>query len=128
MRLLLDTHALIWWYQGNERLSLKARTAIDHADNAVCVSPVSAFEMATKARLGKLPEIDELLRDLPGYLAAENFDVVPVSLRHAELAGDLPIPHRDPFDRLLIAQAQVEQAWFVSNEALFDQFGVRRLW
>lgn len=128
MRLLLDTHALIWWYQGNERLSRAARAAIDSSDNVICVSVVSAFEMTVKARLGKLPDVAELLRDLPGYLAAQDFAVLPLSLRHAELGGALLIPHRDPFDRLLIAQAQVEGAWLVSNEALFDRFGVRRLW
>lgn len=128
MRLLLDTHALIWWYQGSGRLSTKACEAIDNESNQVSVSTVSAFEMTTKARLGKLSGVDELLKNLSWYLAAQRFDIVPVSLKHAELGGNLSIPHRDPFDRLLIAQVQIEQAWLVSNETLFDQFGVRRLW
>lgn len=128
MKLLLDTHALIWWFQGNEKLGREARRRLDDGTDQVLVSVVSAFELTTKYKLGKLPDVDVLVDDMAGYLKQQLFDVLPLSLAHAELAGSLPIPHRDPFDRLLIAQAQIEQALLVSNEALFDRFGVRRLW
>ncbi len=128
MKLLLDTHAVIWWYQDSPRLSRTAYSAINDANNAVLVSAVSGFEMTTKHRLGKLPEIGALLENLSGYLFEQGFAALPLSLRHGELAGALRIDHRDPFDRLLIAQAQVENAWLVSNEAIFDGFGVQRLW
>ena len=128
MRLLLDTHAVIWWYQGNVKMSAAARKVIEEERSTVLVSVVSAFELTTKYRIGKLPEVAKLLDDLAGYIAAQGFEVLPLSLEHAERAGKLDIPHRDPFDRLLIAQAQVEQALFVSNETLFDRCAVRRLW
>ncbi|MEG3125294.1 type II toxin-antitoxin system VapC family toxin [Sphingomonas sp. GB1N7] len=128
MRLLLDTHALAWWFEDSPRLGEAARRAIGDPEAIVLVSTVSAFEMATKYHLGKWPEAGTLLADLSGYLDTQRFETLPVSLRHAQIAGTLPIPHRDPFDRLLIAQAQIEQAQLVSNEVLFDRFGVRRLW
>lgn len=128
MKLLLDTHALAWWFQDSDRLGKTAQEAIASADSEVLVSVVSAFEMATKHRAGKWPEIASLLDVFADYVRDERFSVLPLSLEHAELAGSLDIPHRDPFDRLLIAQAQVERALLVSNEALFDRFAVRRLW
>lgn len=128
LRLLLDTHALAWWFQDSDRLGRDARERIADEDNVVMVSVVSAFEMATKHRLGKWPEVAPLLQGFAMYLHDERFEILPLSLEHAQLAGRLDIPHRDPFDRLLIAQAQVEQALFVSNEALFDRFKVSRLW
>ena len=128
MRLLLDTHAVIWWFQGNLKMSRAAREAIDDPRSTVLISVVSVFELTTKHRIGKLSEVTELLEDLSGYIAMQGFTVLPLSLAHAELGGRLDIPHRDPFDRLLIAQAQVEGASLVSNETLFDGFGVRRLW
>ena len=128
MRLLLDTHALAWWFEDSPRLGPVARDAIRDTDNIVLVSAVSAFEMATKFHLGKWPEVKALLGGLQDYLDGQRFETLAISLHHAQTAGILPIPHRDPFDRLLIAQAQVEQALLVSNETLFDRFGVRRLW
>ena len=128
MKLLLDTHAVIWWYQGNLKMSASARAAIDDERSTVLVSVVSAFELTTKHRIGKLSEVTTLLDDLSGYIASQGFGILPLSLAHVERAGRMDIPHRDPFDRLLIAQAQVEQALLVSNETLFDHFAVRRLW
>ena len=128
MRLLLDTHAVAWWFEDSPRLGAAARRAIEDPASIVLVSAVSVFEMATKYHLGKWPEIGTLLMDVPGYLDSQQFETLPISLHHAQVAGTLPIPHRDPFDRLLIAQAQIEQAQLVSNETLFDRFGVRRLW
>lgn len=128
MRLLLDTHALIWALADSRRLSGAAREAIASTRNEILVSAASAMEVATKARLGKLPEADVLARDFEGALAAADYVGLAISVAHAAQAGRLAISHKDPFDRLLIAQAQIERVPLVSNEALFDQFGVERIW
>jgi PIN domain nuclease of toxin-antitoxin system len=126
LRLLLDTHALIWWVEDSPLLSEAARAAI--ADNEVLVSAASAWEVATKFRLGKLPSAERMARALAAEVAAEGFTPLAVTLDHATLAGSLDIAHKDPFDRLLVAQARVERMPLVSNEKLFDGFGVERVW
>ena len=128
MRLLLDTHAFIWWIAGDERMSLAARAAVDSASEGVLVSAASAWEIATKHRLGKLPSADSIADDIAGAIWRHGFEELAVTVAHGERAGRLPGPHRDPFDRMLIAQAQAEDLAIVSNEALFDRFGVRRVW
>ena len=128
LKLLLDTHALIWWLAGDPALSAKARAAIEDEANPVAVSAASAMEVATKFRLGKLPDAALLARDFEAIVAAQGFTELPISTRHARLAGAMDIAHKDPFDRFLIAQAQAEDMVLVSNEALFDGFGVARLW
>ena len=128
MRLLLDTHALIWALAGSRKLSRTARDAIASLDNEILVSAASGMEVATKVRLGKLPEAEALAREFEQALAAADYIGLPISVAHAAFAGRLAIGHKDPFDRLLIAQAQIEQVPLVSNEQLFDQFGVERLW
>ena len=128
MNLLLDTHALIWWLADDPALSGKARDAIADIDNAVFVSAASAMEVTTKHRLGKLPQAAELAMNFEAILGTEGFRPLPIAIRHAAFAGNLRIAHRDPFDRLLIAQAILEGAVLVSNERLFDAFGVARLW
>ena len=109
-------------------MSQTARRAIERADDDILVSSVSAYEMSNKRRIGKLNGVDRLIDGLSDYVVAQRFVEMPVSIAHATLAGSLAFAHRDPFDRLLIAQAQLENAWLVSNEKLFDGFGVRRLW
>ena len=128
MQLLLDTHAFFWWFSGNSRLSPPARQAIEDDSNDVLVSAASAWEIATKYRLGKLPSAEELALDIPGAIAAQSFEELPITVEHAVRAGSLPGPHRDPFDRMLIAQALAHNLVFVSNESRFDWYGVRRLW
>ncbi|MGZ8369588.1 MAG: type II toxin-antitoxin system VapC family toxin [Caulobacteraceae bacterium] len=128
MRLLLDTHALLWFLAGDESLSVAARQAIETAENEVLVSAASAFEVTTKHRLGKLPGAAVLALNFPATIQARGFLQLPISLSHAEAAGNLQISHKDPFDRLLIAQSLLEAIPLVSNEALFDGFGVNRLW
>lgn len=128
MRLLLDTHALIWWLGDDPALSRAARDAIGLAENDVLVSASSAMEVVTKHRLGKLPQAAMLAQDFEAIVRAEGFLPLAISLRHATLAGGLRIAHKDPFDRLLVAQALVESMVLVSNERLFDDFGVARLW
>lgn len=128
MNLLLDTHALIWWLLASPRLSASAQAAIADPNNAIWVSAVSGFEVTRKFHLGKLPEADNFAGDVGGFAADEGFGLLDVHIGHAETAGRFDNPHRDPFDRLLIAQAITENMTLVSNEKLFDGFGVKRLW
>ncbi|WP_068075417.1 type II toxin-antitoxin system VapC family toxin [Novosphingobium lentum] len=128
MRLLLDTHALIWWLAGDEALSPVAREAIADEANSVAVSAASAMEVATKFRIGKLLDAALLAHDFEQIVAAQGFAELAITVRHARLAGAMTIAHKDPFDRLLIAQAQAEDMALVSNEALFDGFAVQRIW
>ena len=128
LRLLLDTHALIWWLAGDAALSARAREAIDDEANTIVVSAASAMEIATKFRLGKLPAAALLAEEFEAIVAGQGFSELPITVRHARLAGGLNIAHKEPFDRLLIAQAQAEDMTLVSNEALFDSFAVKRLW
>lgn len=126
--MLLDTHALIWWLAGDEALSRCARDAIADEANEIVVSAASAMEIATKFRIGKLPGAALLAQNFEEIIAEQGFGELPISVRHARRAGDMNIAHKDPFDRLLIAQAQVEDRVLVSNEALFDEFAIKRLW
>jgi PIN domain nuclease of toxin-antitoxin system len=128
LRLLLDTHALAWFLLDLPRLPQTAKAAIADPDNMVVVSIVSALEIAIKVRVGKWPEAEPILRNFDGVLSAEQFQPLTVSMDHALKAGSMPGSHRDPFDRLLIAQALVEDLTLVTNETLFDGFGVQRLW
>jgi PIN domain nuclease of toxin-antitoxin system len=128
LKLLLDTHALIWWLEGSEALSPRARDAISDETNSIAVSAASAMEVATKFRLGKLPGAALLAQDFEAIVAAQGFTELAISVHHARLAGEMNIAHKDPFDRFLIAQAQAESMALVSNEALFDSFAIQRLW
>ena len=128
MRLLLDTHALLWTLDDNPKLSSAARAAIADGANEMLISSVSAFEIATKYRIGKLPEFAAIARDFPAILTKLDHTPLSVDMVHAALAGALDHPHGDPFDRLLIAQALVERVPIVSSEKLFDAFGVERIW
>ena len=128
MRLLLDTHAFLWWLSGDAALSDTAKAAIGDANNTIFVSAASAWEIATKHRIGKLPGVAAIAGDLSGGAADQGFIALPISLLHAQTAGALPGPHRDPFDRMLIAQAILETLVLISNERIFDAYGVNRLW
>ena len=128
MKLLLDTHALLWALDGNRKLSTAAREAIGQEGAELLISSVSAFEITTKYRIGKLPEFAAIARDFPAILDQLDHSPLPISMAHAAVAGALDHRHGDPFDRLLIAQALVEGMPIVSNEALFDAFGVERVW
>lgn len=128
MRLLMDTHALLWWLAGDERLTPAAREAIASRDNVVYVSAASAWEVATKHRLGKLPGAGPLAVDFTAEVIAQGFTPLDITLAHGQDAGSLPGPHRDPFDRMLIAQARTERMALVSNERAFDAYGVVRVW
>ena len=128
MQLLLDTHALIWWLAGAPALSARARMAIADDANEIFVSAASAWEIATKHRIGKLPDLTAVIADFSAVVADQGFKPLSISLRHGQTAGSLPGPHRDPFDRMLIAQAMLDNLVLVSNETLFAAYGVTRLW
>jgi len=127
LNILLDTHALMWWVWDNERLSHTASRAIRNAET-VFVSSVSAIEISIKYRIGKLPNGQVLAEHFVQVMQNEAFDELPVSWQEASLAGRMAGEHRDPFDRLLIAQGLINNLTLVSNEQLFDTFGVARLW
>ena len=128
MRVLLDTHALLWWLAGDPRLGAEAHRLLRDPETAVYLSAVSVLEMALKARLGKL--------ELPlpaGALAADaiaedGFVGLPVTLRHAGGVERLPLHHRDPFDRLLVAQAQAEELTLLSADPQMEAYDVDLVW
>jgi PIN domain nuclease of toxin-antitoxin system len=124
LRLLLDTHALLWWLTDDLRLKRAERAAVADSDAMVHVSAASVWEIAIKASLGKI-ELDGV--DLEGELTANDFIELPVQWGHAMAAGRLPRHHDDPFDRLLIAQAQVEGLVVVSYDSTFRKYGISLL-
>jgi PIN domain nuclease of toxin-antitoxin system len=128
VRLLLDTHALLWWLIKIPLLPVSAQNLLRSRQNTVSVSAASAWEMATKVRVGKLDVAAEVVENFMFYLAREEFDVIPVTVEHGIRAGLLPGPHKDPFGRMLIAQALAENVPLVSNDRASDGYGVKRLW
>lgn len=128
MRLLLDSHALLWFATGDDRLSTAAKAAIGEQAERNYVSAANAWEITTKHRLGKLPSADRLARDFEAVTRAAGFLPLAISVRHAQLAGRMKGGHKDPFDRMLMAQSILEKLILVSNETAFDAFGVSRLW
>ena len=128
MRLLIDTHALLWWLDGDRRLPVRIRRAIANDTNTILVSAASAWEITTKARLGKLPGALDVAADVSGCVSGQGFTPLDITLLHAQRAGALAGLHRDPFDRMLIAQAQLEDVAIVSDDEAFDDYDVRRIW
>lgn len=128
MRLLLDTHAFLWWLDGDRRLPVRVRVVIGNPANEILVSAASVWEIATKARLGRLPGATEVADDVPACIEAQGFVPLSITAQHAQRAGALAGPHRDPFDRMLIVQAQAEGVPIASSETLFDDYAVTRFW
>jgi PIN domain nuclease of toxin-antitoxin system len=128
MRVLVDTHALLWAVTGDRKLSKRAHSVLASFTNEVFVSAASAWEITTKHRLGKLPSAEELVADFARIVEQLGFQPLPISIDHAQRAGNLPGDHRDPFDRMLIAQAQSENLALVSNEQIVDHYGIKRIW
>ena len=128
MRLLLDTHTFLWFLLNDSRLSNAARTLIEAPANDVEVSPASYWEIAIKIGLGKyvLPEPFETFMDRE--IAANDFEILPILPRHAARSISLPKHHKDPFDRLLVAQAIVEGIPIISSDGILDAYGLTRIW
>jgi PIN domain nuclease of toxin-antitoxin system len=124
---LLDTHVLLWWYNGGSLLSLKARKMVGDPARQVFVSAVSAWEIATKFRSGKLDD-GGLVARFHSAMEENHFRELQVSVSHAIRAGLLEGSHRDPFDRMLAAQAQIENIPIISNDKALDEFSVLRIW
>jgi Uncharacterized protein conserved in bacteria len=128
VRILLDTHALLWWLDGDRRLSQRARRLVDNDETTVLVSAASAWEICTKFRLGKLPGAAAVAADVKGSLDSQGFVSLAITVDHAQRAGSLPGPHRDPFDRVLIAQSQAEDLPLVTADPVFGLYGTRVIW
>lgn len=124
MRLIPDTHAVLWLLADDPQLSARAGGLLESGRHTVLLSSVVALEIAIKAPLGKL----EVPGDVTGIMLAAGAEELPIRLDHADRVGELPLHHRDPFDRLLVAQALVEDAVILSVDSAFDLYGVRRRW
>jgi PIN domain nuclease of toxin-antitoxin system len=128
MRVLLDTHAFLWWVADEPRLSAKARAAIANPENECLLSLTSCWEMAIKLGLGKLELPQALDRFVPDQIAANGFHPLEIGFRHVARVARMSFHHRDPFDRLLAAQALEEKLSIVSADAVFRKYGVQRIW
>lgn len=128
MRLLLDTHAFLWWLAGDSSLGSRAKAAIADEQNDVFVSAASAWEITTKYRIGKLPGVASIVGDIAACVRGQGFKPLSITFLHGQMAGALPGAHKDPFDRMLIAQAMIESLSLVSNESAFDGYAVTRVW
>jgi PIN domain nuclease of toxin-antitoxin system len=128
MRVLLDTHAFLWWISDARELSARARRTIASAENECLVSVASCWEIAIKASTGKLDIDGTVERFVPHQLAANGFHELPIETRHAVGVARLPFHHRDPFDRLLVSQALHEGLAIVTSEVIFRRYGVRQIW
>jgi len=127
MEVLLDTHAVIWWFEGAPGLSKRAASTIASKDNLVLISAAVGWELAIKVNLGKF-NTPSLVQGLSRFLEREGFLELPISMDQAVRAGLLPLHHRDPFDRLLVAQAQALGVPIISADRALDAYDVRRIW
>ena len=128
MNVLLDTHALLWWLSASRELSATARTAIENSHHRRFISAVSAFEIANKFRLGKLPGAGAVLEAYDEIIERGGFRHLPVTAAHAKLAGEMSGSHRDPFDRLLAAQCKLENLSLLTVDAAFNEFDIDIVW
>ena len=128
MRLLLDTHSFVWFIEGSPRLSSRARELIEADAAEVYVSAATGWEIATKHRLGKLPNVEALVMDFEGAVLRAGMTGLAITLRHAAMAGSLTGDHRDPFGRILSAQSLCDNLIFISNDEILDRFGISRIW
>ena len=127
-RYLLDTHALLWWLFDDPKLSNVAKDIIKDRSNDIQVSSASAWEISTKYRIGKLPSASQLIKDLPGYITKAGFEQLSITVQHAQLAGSYESSHRDPFDRMLAAQASLESMTLITCDRALQKFDVRCVW
>jgi len=128
LKLLLDTHTLLWWAFDSPSLSARANALIADRANTILVSSASAWEISTKYRLGRLPEVSVLIQDMPGWFEEAGLQELPISVAHAQRAGLLSGPHRDPFDRMLAAQSLIEDAPVIGKDAAIGDLGAQLVW
>ena len=128
MRLLVDTQAFLWWVDGSSKLSRKARVAVADPGNECLFSLASCWEMAIKLSLGKLRLDEPLDTFVPAQLSANRFALLEIGFRHVARVAKLPFRHRDPFDRLLVAQSLEDGLTVVTSDPIFPKYGVKRLW
>ena len=128
VRCLLDTHTLAWWLMDSPNLPIKVRRLLEDADNVIFVSTISAYEMSLKHHRGRWPEVKPLVAAFEEVVATEGFDLLPLAARHAIRAGAYGSEHRDPFDRMLAAQAEVEGLALVSKDVWLKGMGAETVW
>ena len=128
MRFLLDTHTLLWWLTDDPQLSSLARATIGNEAHTILISAASAWEIATKYRIGKLSIAAEVVPRFNELVAADGFEHLPVSYLHALRAASFALEHRDPFDRMLAAQSELESAPLITRDPAFGAFGTRVVW
>jgi PIN domain nuclease of toxin-antitoxin system len=125
---LLDSHVLLWWWFDPERLSEPVQTLLADPASRVLVSAATVWELSLKHHQGKLPELARAIGDLPGLLQADGFQPLPIALAHGLRAGAYSQPHRDPFDRMLAAQAELERLLLLTADPRLSAFPCRTLW
>ena len=125
---LLDSHVLLWWWFDPDRLSTAVRELVIDPSTPVLVSAASVWELSLKHHQGKLPELSGVISDLPGLLQADGFEALPISLAHGLRAGGYSQPHRDPFDRMLAAQAELDRLVLLTADPQLSSFPCQTLW
>jgi PIN domain nuclease of toxin-antitoxin system len=125
---LLDTHTLIWWLISDPQLSPKAKSAIDTRSAECFISPVTAYEIGIKVQSGKMEFARNIWNNLAAIIESNEFQILPVSIEHSLLAPILPTSHRDPFDRLLAAQAINERMDLITIDARLKDMGAKVVW
>ncbi|HVV99902.1 MAG TPA: type II toxin-antitoxin system VapC family toxin [Planctomycetaceae bacterium] len=128
MRLLLDTHAFLWFLLDDPQLSMKGEALIGDSTNDILVSPATLWEIAIKISIGKYSLPEPFATFMERELAINGFEILHISVRHTELVSSLPFHHKDPFDRMLVAQSMGEQVPILSVDDALDDYGIDRLW
>jgi len=128
VKLLLDTHTFLWWITDSDRLSRKARSLISSGTNEIFFSAVSAWEIAVKAELGRVTLPSDPETFVPQQITQNAFQVLPLQLRHALRVFSLPSVHRDPFDRMLVAQAEAERMPLLTGDSHFHSYPIKVIW
>ena len=128
MHFLLDTHIFLWWLAGDRKLSSKARKSIADMENEIFISSASAWEISTKYRIGRLPDVQPVVHNISAHIADQGFKELAITVDDSQRAGLLAGKHRDPFDRMLIAQSQSHNLVLITHDPIFRQFDVNTLW